>query len=274
MHRLPYFDASSIEYNMHPSLPAFLEEKAAEYNHPKFIKDDPISLPHQFSKQQDIEIIGFWVAMLAWGRRTSIINSGKKLIELMDNAPHDFIVNHEEKDRAKFLDFKHRTFQPMDTLYFLEFLQYYYTNNPSLESAFSQHISPQDTTIEKALIGFNELFFSLPDAPNRTRKHVATPARKSTCKRLCMYLRWMVRKDNKGVDFGLWKNIDASQLLIPLDVHVDRVARRHQLIERKQTDWKTVLELTETLRKIDPADPVKFDFALFGMGVLEKDDFG
>lgn len=274
MHRLPYFDASSIEYNMHPSLPAFLEEKADEYNHPDFIKDDPISLPHQFSKLQDIEIIGFWVAMLAWGRRTSIINSGKKLIELMDNAPHDFIVNHEEKDRAKFLDFKHRTFQPMDTLYFLEFLQYYYTNNPSLESAFSQHISPQDTTIEKALIGFNELFFSLPDAPNRTRKHVATPTRKSTCKRLCMYLRWMVRKDNKGVDFGLWKNIDASQLLIPLDVHVDRVARRHQLIERKQTDWKTVLELTENLRKIDPTDPVKFDFALFGMGVLEKDDFG
>lgn len=259
---------------MHPSLPNFLEEKAAEFNHPDFIQDDPISLPHQFTKLQDIEIIGFWVAMLAWGRRTMIINSGKKLIELMDNAPHDFIINHEEKDREKFLSFKHRTFQPMDTLYFLEFLQWYYQNNHSLETAFSQHLSPTDETIEKALIGFNELFFSLPDAPNRTRKHVATPKRKSTCKRLCMFLRWMVRKDNKGVDFGLWDTLQTSQLLMPLDVHVDRIARRFNLIERKQTDWRTVLELTANLRKIDPQDPVKFDFALFGIGVLEKDEFG
>jgi uncharacterized protein (TIGR02757 family) len=255
-------------------LAEFLQEKVLEFNRPEFISEDPISLPHQFSKLQDIEIIGFWVAMLAWGRRSSIINSGKKLIELMDGAPHDFIVNHEEKDRERFLSFKHRTFQPLDALYFLEFLQFYYKNNNSLETAFSQHLSPKDETIEKALIGFHNLFFSLPDAPQRTRKHIASPSKKSTCKRLCMYLRWMVRNNDTGVDFGLWKQIKPSQLLMPLDVHVDRIGRRYGLITRKQTDWKTVLELTKSLRKIDPEDPVKFDFALFGLGVLEKDNFG
>jgi uncharacterized protein (TIGR02757 family) len=251
-----------------------LEEKAEEFNNIDFIEKDPISLPHQFTKLQDIEIIGFWVAMLAWGNRTSIINSGKKLIGLMDGAPHDFIVNHEEKDRERFLGFKHRTFQPLDSLYFLEFLQYYYRNHESLETAFSEYISEEDETIENGLIGFHKLFFSLPDSPQRTRKHIATPVRKSTCKRLCMFLRWMVRQDNKGVDFGLWKQIKPSQLLMPLDVHVDRVGRRYGLINRKQRDWKTVLELTHNLRKIRPEDPVVFDFALFGIGVLEKNRFG
>ena len=255
-------------------LKELLEEKVALFNQVEFIEHDPISLPHQFSKLQDIEIIGFWVAMLSWGRRTMIINSGKKLIDLMDGAPHDFIVNHEEKDREKFLSFKHRTFQPLDTLYFLEFLQQYYKNNTSLETAFSQHISKEDETIENALIGFHELFFSLPDAPQRTKKHIATPKRKSTCKRLCMFLRWMVRQDDKGVDFGLWNQVSPSQLLMPLDVHVDRIGRRYNLIQRKQTDWKTTLELTQNLRSFDAEDPVKYDFALFGIGVLEKDMFG
>lgn len=255
-------------------LKELLEEKVLQFNQAEFIENDPISLPHQFSKLQDIEIIGFWVSMLAWGRRTMIINSGKKLIELMDGAPHDFIVNHEEKDREKFLPFKHRTFQPLDTLYFLEFLQHYYKNNTSLESAFSQHITEEDETIENALIGFHDLFFSLPDAPHRTKKHIATPKRKSTCKRLCMFLRWMVRQDDKGVDFGLWNQLSPSQLLMPLDVHVDRIGRRYNLIQRKQTDWKTTLELTENLRSFDANDPVKYDFALFGIGVLEKDTFG
>ncbi|MFT5647047.1 MAG: hypothetical protein ACI976_001736 [Aureispira sp.] len=261
---------------LHPirMLKELLEEKVALFNQVEFIENDPISLPHQFSKLQDIEIIGFWVAMLSWGRRTMIINSGKKLIDLMDGAPHDFIVNHEEKDREKFLSFKHRTFQPLDTLYFLEFLQQYYKNNTSLETAFSQHISKEDETIENALIGFHELFFSLPDAPQRTKKHIATPKRKSTCKRLCMFLRWMVRQDDKGVDFGLWNQLSPSQLLMPLDVHVDRIGRRYNLIQRKQTDWKTTLELTENLRNFDAEDPVKYDFALFGIGVLEKDTFG
>ncbi|MCP4442527.1 MAG: TIGR02757 family protein [Aureispira sp.] len=255
-------------------LKAFLDEKVEEFNTPKFIKDDPIGLPHQFSKLQDIEIIGFWTAMLAWGRRASIIKSGQRLIDLMDNAPHDFIVNHEEKDRKKFLDFKHRTFQPTDTLWFLEFLQWYYKQNKSLETAFSSHLKPKDETIEKALVGFHELFFSLPDAPHRTRKHIATPVRKSTCKRLCMFLRWMVRQDKKGVDFGLWQQIKPAQLLMPLDVHVDRIARRYKLIKRKQTDWQTVLELTKKLRNFDAQDPVKYDYALFGVGVVEKDVLG
>jgi uncharacterized protein (TIGR02757 family) len=257
-----------------PTLFDFLEEKVAEFNHRDFIESDPISLPHQFSQLQDIEIIGFWVAVLAWGRRSSIIKSGQRLIELMDGAPYDFIKNHKEQDRARFEQFKHRTFQPIDALYFLEFLQQYYQNNHSLETAFSQHLKPTDSTIENALIGFHELFFSLPDAPHRTRKHIATPARKSTCKRLCMFLRWMVRQDDKGVDFGLWQQIKPNQLLMPLDVHVERVGRQLGLIERKQRDWKTVLELTARLRELDANDPVKYDFALFGTGVLDKNTIG
>ncbi len=247
-----------------------LDKLVERYNHPDFIKDDPISIPHQFSKLQDIEIIGFWIAMLAWGQRKTIINSAKKLLQLMDNAPYDFIVNHEEKDRAAFLDFKHRTFQPIDTLYFLEFFQQYYRKNQSLEMAFSQYIQPDDDHIGNGLIGFHNQFFSLDNAPQRTRKHVATPVRKSTCKRLCMFLRWMVRQDNKGVDLGLWTTIKPSQLLMPLDVHVDRVARQFGLIERKQTDWKTVLELTDNLKAFDATDPVKYDFALFGYGLELK----
>ena len=251
-------------------LKEFLDEKVAKYNEPSFIADDPISLPHSFTKQQDIEIIGFWIAVLAWGQRKTIINKGKQLIELMDGAPHDFILNHEEKDRERFLGFKHRTFQAIDTLYFLEFLQHFYTKNETLESAFSNHITAKDEHVGKALEGFHNLFFSLPLAPKRTRKHIATPVRKSTCKRLNMFLRWMVRQDDKGVDFGLWKQIKPAQLLIPLDVHVDRIARKLKLITRKQTDWKTVLELTEALRQLDPLDPVKYDFALFALGVVEK----
>lgn len=252
------------------NLKAHLERCVEKFNCPDFIPDDPISIPHQFDKLQDIEIIGFWVSILAWGQRKTIINSAQKLIDLMGGTPHDFILNHSEKDRAKFLDFKHRTFQPTDTLYFLEFLQQYYRTNNSLEHAFAQHLKPKDQTIKNALIGFRELFFSLPDAPQRTQKHIASPARNSSCKRLNMFLRWMVRKDSNGVDFGLWHHIHSSQLLMPLDVHVERVARRLGLIQRKQRDWKTVEELTTNLRQFDPDDPVKYDFALFGMGVLEK----
>jgi len=248
----------------------FLNALVDQYNRPQFIENDPISIPHKFSKLQDIEIMGFWVAMLAWGQRKTIINKAEELIQLMDGAPHDFICNHIEKDRAAFLDFKHRTFQPIDTLYFLEFLQHYYRHHNSLEMAFAKYLPPNATTTEAALRGFHELFFSLPEAPKRTRKHIATPARKSSCKRLNMFLRWMVRKDKRGVDFGLWKSINPRQLLMPLDVHVDRVARRLGLLHRKQTDWLAVLELTEALKAFDAEDPVKYDFALFGMGVLEK----
>ncbi len=247
-----------------------LNECVERFNQADFIKDDPIQIPHQFSVLQDIEIMAFWVAMLAWGQRKTIINKSNELINLMDGAPYDFIKNHKEKDRKRFLEFKHRTFQATDTLYFLEFFQHYYQKNESLENAFAQHLSPDARTAEAALVGFHEFFFSLENAPQRTRKHVSTPARKSTCKRLNMFLRWMVRQDDKGVDFGLWTKIKAAQLLIPLDVHVDRVARHYGLIDRKQRDWKTVLELTGNLRLLDKNDPVKYDFALFGLGVLNK----
>lgn len=246
-----------------------LYASANQYNRPEFIADDPICVPHQFSLLQDREIIGFWAAILAWGQRKTIVQSAQQLVKLMDNAPYDFIINHEEKDRAKFLNFKHRTFQATDTLYFLSFFQNYYKENQSLETAFSRHLSSENLTIENALSEFHLAFFSLPFAPERTKKHVPTPKRNSTCKRLNMFLRWMVRNDDRGVDFGIWKNIQPHQLLIPLDVHVERIARKLGLLERKQTDWKAVLELTERLRAIDPTDPIRFDFALFGLGKLE-----
>ncbi len=247
-----------------------LESKVSLYNRADFVKDDPISIPHKLTKLQDIEIMGFWAAMLAWGLRKTIINKCNQLLDLMDGAPHDFICNHELKDLKRFEDFKHRTFNATDTLYFIEFFKHYYQKNDSLETAFSQFITPKDAHVGNGLKGFHELFFSLPDAPKRTRKHIATPVRKSACKRLNMFLRWMVRKDNQGVDLGLWNQIKPAQLLCPLDVHVDRVGRKLGLIHRKQRDWKTVLELTANLRQFDPNDPVKYDFALFGIGVSEK----
>jgi uncharacterized protein (TIGR02757 family) len=252
------------------ALKSFMDDAVLRFNTPGFIDSDPISIPHRYTLLQDREIMGFWAATLAWGQRKTIIQSTSRLASLMDNAPYDFIVNHVEEDRAAFLDFKHRTFQTTDTLWFLEFLQQYYRNNTSLETAFARHLAPEDSTAENALRGFHEDFFAHPDAPTRTRKHVATPARGSTCKRLNMFLRWMVRKDSMGVDFGLWQDISPAQLLIPLDVHVDRVARHLGLLQRAQTDWQAVLELSRNLRAFDPEDPVKYDFALFGLGVLEK----
>ena len=249
-----------------------MDEQVERFNQPDFIKDDPIQIPHQFSKKQDIEITAFWTSMLAWGQRKTIINKSLELIELMEGEPYNFIKNHSEADRKRFLNFKHRTFQATDTLHFLEFLQFYYQKNDSLENAFSDYISENDEHVGNALINFHNNFFSLPNSPQRTRKHIATPARKSSCKRLNMFLRWMVRKDEKGVDFGIWGKIKPTQLLMPLDVHVERVGRRLGLLERKQRDWQSVLELTRNLRKFDSNDPVKYDFALFGIGVLEKNE--
>lgn len=257
-------------FNRHTSLQERLDQAVARFNQPAFIENDPISIPHQFSRLQDIEIMGFWAAMLAWGQRKTIIQKARELVQLMDGAPYDFVVNHSENDRRRFESFKHRTFQYTDTLYFLEFFQNYYSQNYSLESAFSRHLHSDDINVEKALAGFHQLFFSLPEAPDRTRKHIATPERGSTCKRLNMFLRWMVRRDTTGVDFGLWQNILPNQLLMPLDVHVDRIARQLGLIQRPQTDWQTVLELTEQLKNFDSKDPVKYDFALFGLGLLSK----
>ena len=254
----------------HSNLKNFLEEAVKRYNTPGFIDSDPILIPHRYSRLQDREIMGFWAATLAWGQRKTIIQSASRLAELMDNAPYDFILNHEEDDRARFATFKHRTFQAIDTWWFLAYLQQYYRQNNSLETAFARHLQPGDTTVENALRGFHDDFFADPDAPARTRKHVATPARGSTCKRLNMFLRWMVRQDDAGVDFGLWREISPSQLLIPLDVHVERVARRLGLLQRPQADWQAVLELSQNLRKFDPKDPGKYDFALFGLGAMEK----
>jgi uncharacterized protein (TIGR02757 family) len=248
----------------------FLDRKVAQYNRFEFIENDPISLPHRFSILQDIEIIAFWTAMLAWGQRQTIINKCEQIISLMDNSPYDFVLHHQESDLKRFLTFKHRTFNPTDTLYFLSFFQDYYRKNSSLETAFSTGINISDDTIENGLIYFHRLFFSLPSYPQRTIKHVSSPEKKSACKRLCMFLRWLVRKDENGVDFGLWKNIKPAQLICPLDVHVERNARGLGLLTRTQTDWQAALELTANLRKLDPEDPVKYDFALFGMGIENK----
>ncbi|MET3875483.1 TIGR02757 family protein [Chitinophaga sp. OAE865] len=247
----------------------FLDAKAAYYNHPDFIANDPVSIPHRFSVLQDIEIAGLFAAVLAWGNRTSIINKCTELMKMMDDSPYDFIRHHQPKDRMKLLSFCHRTFNGLDLLYFVEFLQHYYMNVTSLEFAFSAHITPQDENVEKALIGFRKVFFAL-EHPERTGKHIATPAKNSACKRLNMYLRWMVRNDENGVDFGLWQHISPSQLVCPMDVHVSRVATRLGIIEEAKADWKTATALTHQLKKLDPDDPAKYDFALFGLGVIEK----
>jgi uncharacterized protein (TIGR02757 family) len=251
-------------------LKKFLDKKVAEYNQPSFIAADPISIPHRFTKKQDIEIAAFFASIFAWGNRTTIINKTTELMGLMDDAPHDFIMQHSDKQLQKLLAFKHRTFNTTDLLYFLLFLKHHYSCYTSLETAFTKWMNKNDTNIEKSLLGFHDYFFSLEDAPVRTKKHIATPSRNSTCKRLNMFLRWMVRKDNHGVDFGIWESISPSQLVCPVDVHVARVARQFNLIKRKQTDWLTAIELTEALKILDKKDPVKYDFALFSLGAVEK----
>lgn len=252
------------------SLDLFLNRKVEEYNCLDFIKNDPISIPHRFSKKQDIEISGFFAALFAWGNRTTIINKCNELMKRMDETPYDFIQHHKPSDLKRLLHFKHRTFNDTDVLYLTRFLHKHYQEHSSLETAFSEGLNKNDSTVEHALNGFYKKVFSLSQVPARTKKHIAAPVNNSSCKRLNMYLRWMVRKDANLVDFGIWKKIKPSQLICPLDVHVARVARRFQLLERKQTDWLAALELTASLRKLDANDPVKYDFALFGLGVMEK----
>jgi len=255
---------------MREELKIFLDKKVEMYNQPFFIESDPICVPHSFSKKQDIEIAGFFASIFAWGNRTTIINKSKELMKLMHNAPHDYCLHHTSKDLKQLLSFKHRTFNTTDLLYFVEFLKYHYKSHDTLETAFVQSMKKKDENIENGLNGFYDYFFSLPDVPKRTRKHIASPNKKSSCKKLNMYLRWMVRNDKKGVDFGIWKNIKPSQLIIPLDLHVSRVAKKFNLITRNQSDWLSAVQLTETLKHLDPKDPVKYDFALFSLGVLEK----
>jgi uncharacterized protein (TIGR02757 family) len=250
----------------------FLDIKVAQYNRPDFITNDPICIPHRFSKKQDIEITAFFAAILAWGQRKTIINKCTDLFDRMDNDPYNFMLHHGDEDLRRLLNFKHRTFNDTDLLYFISFFKHHYTLSDTLETAFlpANFAQLENFTAENALNHFRTYFFSLPDSPRRTVKHISSPTQKSTCKRLNMFLRWMVRKDQTGVDFGVWTTISPADLICPCDVHVDRVARRLELITRKQTDWRTAVELTAELSRFDPKDPVKYDFALFGLGVEEK----
>jgi len=247
----------------------FLNKKVDQYDRPFFIAEDPISIPHLFSKKQDIEIAGFFAAIFSWGNRTTIIKKTKELMQCMEMSPHEFCLNYNPKKASKLKGFKHRTFNTDDLFYFVEFFQHHYQTSKTLETAFSKWMKPNDNNTENALDGFKKYFFSMEHL-KRTEKHVSSPVQKSTCKRLNMFLRWMVRRDKNGVDFGIWRRISASQLICPVDVHVARTARRLNLLKRKQTDWLAAIELTENLKKFDSDDPVKYDFALFSLGILEK----
>ncbi|MDX5443346.1 MAG: TIGR02757 family protein [Hymenobacteraceae bacterium] len=252
-----------------PYVQELLESRYQKYNQPSFIPNDPISIPHLFSNKQDIEISGFFASILAWGQRKTIVNKCKELMHRMDNQPHQFVLHHTDQDLKNLLGFKHRTFNDTDLLYLVEWFRWFYSSHSSLETAFLPDNSAE-VTQKQRLIYFHDLLFSLPDAPRRTQKHVSTPARNSACKRINMYLRWMVRNDNRGVDFGIWNKLSAADLICPCDVHVERVARKLNLLTRKQVDWQAATELTNNLKLYDPADPVKYDFALFGLGIEEK----
>lgn len=247
-------------------LKKFLNAKVDFYNQPSFIKDDPICIPHLFTQQQDIEIAGFFAAIFAWGNRTTIINKSKELMQLMDMQPHQFCLNHNRSGLKRLSGFKHRTFTADDLYYFIVFFHQHYSKYDSLETAFFPR---KGMTVEEGLNHFKNEFFSFEHL-KRTEKHISSPKQKSSCKRLNMYLRWMVRNDTKGVDFGIWKNISPADLICPLDVHVSRIARQYGLLQRKQDDWEAALELTANLRTLDKNDPVKYDFALFGTGVMEN----
>lgn len=251
-----------------PVLKEFLDEKYYLYNNKKFIETDPVSIPHLFSKKQDIEIAAFFSATIAWGNRQSIIKNANKLMQLMDFAPHDFICEAKPKDLKRFSAFVHRTFNGTDCMFFLQALQHIYKNNTSLESLFSRGIKPKDKNIKNGLINFREEFFAIQH-PLRTQKHVSNPMKNSSAKRLCMFLRWMVRNDKAGVDFGIWKTIQPAQLCLPLDVHTGNVSRKLGLLIRKQNDWQAVEEVTTVLKQLDAKDPVKYDFVLFGLGAFE-----
>lgn len=249
----------------------FLNTKYDQYNRPNFIESDPVSIPRQFTQKEDIEIAGFLAATIAWGQRVTIINNANKMMKLMGNSPYDFVMSAKQKDFARFDDFVHRTFNGVDAVFFMKSLQNIYKKHDGLEAAFTCTLStPIPEQALQAISNFRNVFFSI-DYPQRTKKHVSNPADNSSAKRLCMYLRWMVRKDKRGVDFGLWNNaIPAAALMCPLDVHSGNVARKLGLLKRTQNDWKAVEELTGNLRKLDIKDPVKYDFALFGLGVFEK----
>lgn len=248
-------------------LKEFLDAKVTQYNTPEFIESDPVQIPHLFHKKEDIEISGFLTASIAWGNRKSILKNGEKLMKLMDMSPFDFVMNHEEKDLEDLNDFVHRTFNPTDLKYFIKSLKNIYLKYDSPENIF-QKFSQQDT-LQPAIHHFKSVFFELPHE-KRTEKHVSDPVKNSAAKRINMYLRWMVRSDDAGVDFGIWKSLSPSLLSCPLDVHSGNIARKLGLLNRKMNDAKALAELDANLRKMDKEDPVKYDYALFGLGVFEK----
>ena len=248
-------------------LKEFLDEKAAYYDRPQFIESDPIQIPHAFNQKEDIEVAGFLVATIAWGNRKSIINNGIKLMDLMGNSPFDFVMNHSKKDLKPLSHFVHRTFNGKDLRYFLIALRHIYLEHHGLEQLFTKHA--EKDSLQSSIHEFRKVFFSLTHLP-RTEKHVSDPLKNSAAKRINMYLRWMVRPNDTGVDFGIWKSLTPAKLSCPLDVHSGNVARKLNLLERKQNDGKALAELDHALRKLDPLDPVKYDFALFGLGVFEK----
>jgi uncharacterized protein (TIGR02757 family) len=248
-------------------LKEFLDEKVDLYNNPKFIESDPIQIPHSFSKKEDIEIAGFLIATISWGNRKMIINNARKMMELLDNSPFDFVMNHSKKDIENITHFVHRTFNTLDFIHFITSLQNIYKKHNGLEAVLANRNNEKN--YKTAIHEFKKLFFEIPHE-SRTLKHVSDPLKNSASKRINMFLRWMVRNDNKGVDFGIWKTHDPANLSCPLDVHSGNVARKLKLLKRKQNDWKALVELDTSLRKMDKEDPVKYDFALFGLGVFEQ----
>ncbi len=249
-----------------PEIKDFLDEKVLQYNRPEFLETDPIQIPHLFSNNQDIEIAGFLTATIAWGNRKSILKNARKLMELLDDSPFQFIMQHQESDLEKLTSFVHRTFNGTDLVFFIQSLRNIYQVHGGMESIFKNHATK--ISLQPAIHEFKTLFFELPHL-QRTTKHVSDPFKNSAAKRINMFLRWMIRKDKLGVDFGIWKNLSPSLLSCPLDVHSGNVARKLNLVKRKQNDAKALCELDLSLREFDPEDPVKYDFALFGLGVFE-----
>lgn len=248
------------------SIKAFLDTKVEQYNSPQFIESDPIQIPHSYTLKEDVEIAAFLTATIAWGNRKSIINSSKRFMERMDHAPYDFIMNHKEEDLGVFDGFVHRTFNAIDAVQFVKSLRHIYINYGGLEATFFRYA--QADSLQFSIHKFKTHFFEIQHS-KRSQKHISDPLKNSAAKRLNMFLRWMVRSNATGVDFGLWPSIHPSQLSCPLDVHSGNVARKLGLLNRSQNDAKAVFELDEMLRKLDPNDPVKYDFALFGLGVFE-----
>ena len=251
----------------HNELKEFLEAKVEQYNQPKFIDSDPICVPHHFHKKEDIEISAFLTATIAWGNRKSIIANANKMMGLLDNDPFSFVMNHHESDLERLQPFVHRTFNGRDFAQFIQGLRHIYSKHYGLESIFYTNASP--SSVQPAISALKKCFFEIPHL-KRSTKHISDPSKGSAAKRINMFLRWMVRRDAAGVDFGLWKKISPAQLSCPLDVHSGRVARSLGLLKRKQNDAKALTELDINLRKLDPSDPVKYDYALFGLGVFEK----